>query len=191
MSWSKNMILFWNLNDIFSYKCLDYHKSKRESEEQWNCSFIDWEKSTIICLTKRCPLKICLLVKIETLLISVAYLSKKELANIFLFIQLQSIKWCKKAMNEYELKLSVENIGCEYEFKLSVENVMYRLRLFKNVILGNVLMSTSKLCTNGSFPRQVLFTVVASTQTGHTARGDSVLVTSPARGTMQMRHKQH
>lgn len=48
-------------------------------------------------------------------------------------------------MNEYELKLSVENIGCEYEFKLSAENVTYRLRLFKNVILGNVLMSISKL----------------------------------------------
>lgn len=99
VKWHKNWchgpkiwFYFEHLNGIFSYKCLDYHKSKRESEEQWNCSFIDWEKSIIICLTKRCPLKIHLLVKIEIPLVSVAFLSKKELANIFLFIQLHSIR---------------------------------------------------------------------------------------------------
>ena len=72
VKWHKNQchgpkirFYFEHLNHILSYKCWDYHKSKGESEEHWNCSFIDWAKSIIICFTKRCPLKICSLLKIE------------------------------------------------------------------------------------------------------------------------------
>jgi len=45
----------------------------------------------------------------------------------------------------------VENIGCEYELKLFGENTTYRLRIFKNTIPENILMSTG---SNDAFPRQ-------------------------------------
>lgn len=58
----------------------------------------------------------------------------------------------------------------EYELKLSVENTMYKLSLFRNIIPETVLKSTSNLCTNGSFPwslqdrftLMMLFNVVTS-----------------------------